>query len=437
MSDPAPSLQVLPVLGLPEVTTGDDLAALISDAFALADGDVVVVTSKIVSKAEGRSWCPATARTPSTPRPCGWSPVGARRASSRRGMASSSPPPAWTQATSPRDSVVLLPVDSGRVGPRAARPVALRRRRRRRGRRVRHVRPPMALRADRRRRRGRRPRAARPTTAAWWTAYGHELGVTVTAAGRRGRRRPRSWSRASSPGVPVAVVRGLPGVVGAPDGPGAAAYVRPAAEDMFRYGHRETLTSRRTVRFFADGPVDRDDVLRAVSAAVTAPAPHHTQPWRFVLVENPRDAATVVRCDGRPVADRPAGRRLHRGAGGEARPPRRRPAPCAVPRRPLLGPRTRAPLSRRTPRAGRTRAVRRRDGRRRAEPAASPSSAEGLGSAWVSSTMFCRDVVREVLDLTSRWDPMGTVAVGRPAEPPPNDSRPIRRPSPSSAEEPP
>ena len=51
MSD---GLRVLPVLGLPEVREGDDLAALIADGVALEDGDVLVVAQKAVSKAEGR-----------------------------------------------------------------------------------------------------------------------------------------------------------------------------------------------------------------------------------------------------------------------------------------------------------------------------------------------------------------------------------------------
>lgn len=53
------TLQVFGVPGLPEIVPGSDLAAMIIAAAAaagtpLADGDVVVVTSKIVSKAEGR-----------------------------------------------------------------------------------------------------------------------------------------------------------------------------------------------------------------------------------------------------------------------------------------------------------------------------------------------------------------------------------------------
>jgi coenzyme F420-0:L-glutamate ligase / coenzyme F420-1:gamma-L-glutamate ligase len=51
---PAGELRVIPVRGLPEVREGDDLAALIAAAAKLADGDIVVVAHKVVSKAEGR-----------------------------------------------------------------------------------------------------------------------------------------------------------------------------------------------------------------------------------------------------------------------------------------------------------------------------------------------------------------------------------------------
>ncbi len=52
-------LQVFPVTGLPEVRAGDALGALVVQALAaseagLEDGDVLVVTQKVVSKAEGR-----------------------------------------------------------------------------------------------------------------------------------------------------------------------------------------------------------------------------------------------------------------------------------------------------------------------------------------------------------------------------------------------
>ena len=50
---PNGELRILGVAGLPEVGAGDDLAALIAGSLTLVDGDVVVVTSKVVSKAEG------------------------------------------------------------------------------------------------------------------------------------------------------------------------------------------------------------------------------------------------------------------------------------------------------------------------------------------------------------------------------------------------
>jgi coenzyme F420-0:L-glutamate ligase/coenzyme F420-1:gamma-L-glutamate ligase len=42
------------VTGLPEIREGDDLAALVSEAVMLEDGDVVVIAQKAVSKSEGR-----------------------------------------------------------------------------------------------------------------------------------------------------------------------------------------------------------------------------------------------------------------------------------------------------------------------------------------------------------------------------------------------
>ena len=47
-------ISILPVEGLPEIGEGDDLAALIAERAELADGDVLVVAQKVVSKAEGR-----------------------------------------------------------------------------------------------------------------------------------------------------------------------------------------------------------------------------------------------------------------------------------------------------------------------------------------------------------------------------------------------
>jgi len=63
MTEPGPGfpqLHVSGIPGIPEISPGDDLGALIAGAAraetgpGLRDGDIVVVTSKVVSKAEGR-----------------------------------------------------------------------------------------------------------------------------------------------------------------------------------------------------------------------------------------------------------------------------------------------------------------------------------------------------------------------------------------------
>ena len=218
-------------------------------------------------------------------------------------------------------------------------------------------------------------------------------------------------------GVPVAVVRGLRLT---DDGSAARDLVRPLDEDLFRLGteealaqgRREAVLARRSVRAFADEPVDLDALRRAVGVALTAPAPHHSTPIRFAVVRERRTALldamahrwrADLEADGRPADE--VERRMRRGD--------------------LL---RRAPELVLAFRTGDGMHTYPDDARRQGERtmftvaggAAVQSllvalAAEGLGSCWVGSTIFAADVVRRVLDLPPDWQPLGArCAVGVP-----------------------
>jgi coenzyme F420-0:L-glutamate ligase/coenzyme F420-1:gamma-L-glutamate ligase len=433
-------IRILPVRGLPEFRPGDDLiGALVTAAPWLIDGDVVVVTSKVVSKVEGRLITVPADQAERDAARRELVAAEARRVIARRGrtlitenslgvVQAASGVDASNVAP---DQVALLPVDPDASAARLRHGLAAQL----------GVDVAVVITDTM----GRAWRIGQTDTAIGAAGlrvlhrylgtvdrHGNELMVTEVAVADEVAA-AADLVKGKLAGVPVAVLRGL---ACGDDASTAADLIRPLADDLFWLGTDEALDRgrvagraeavllRRSVRTFRADRVDPEALRRAVGIALRAPAPHHTRPVRFVwladrqvrrrLLEAMRQAWRAdLRCDG--LAEDHLERRVRRGDLLFDAPEVL--VPVAVPDGAHAYP----------------------DVRRRAAEEAMFTvaagaavqgllvalAAEGLGSCWVGSTLFCPDLVRAELTLPPDWRPLGAIAVGHPTQPlqprPPGD----------------
>lgn len=424
----SPALEIRAIEGLPEFRPGDDLAAaVVAAAPWLADGDVLVVTSKVFSKVEGRIViAPTDPEERDRARRALVDQEAVRVVARKNRTLITENRLGIVQAASGVDGsnvlgneLALLPVDpdASARGLRAAIRESL-------GVTVAVVVTDTMGRAWRIGQTdvaiGAAGLAVSHAYAGGADEHGNELIVTeiavadeIAAAG--------DLVKGKLGATPIAVVRGLSPVE---NGSTARDLVRAGEEDLFwlgteesiARGRREALLLRRSVRSFTDEPVAPELIRAAVADALTAPAPHHTAPVRFVWLRDPVRRKALL--DGMRAAWRAD---LAADGWTEER------IAARTGRGDILydAPEVLIPIcvpdgAHHYPDARRTAAE------HTMFTVAVGAAVQGLlvglavrevGSCWIGSTIFAPDVVRAALDLPADWQPLGAIAIGHPDEP--------------------
>jgi coenzyme F420-0:L-glutamate ligase/coenzyme F420-1:gamma-L-glutamate ligase len=405
------TVEVVPLEGMPEVRPGDDLAALLAEplrSLGASDGDVVAVTQKVVSKAEGRI-------VPADDGRDAWVSRESRRVVARRGdLVIAQTRHGFVCANAGVDAsnveagfLTLLPEDPDGSAERLRSALI-----ERLGAQI------AVVITDTFGRPWRRGLVNVSIGCAGIPSlvdlrgsvdhHGRELEATVVAlVDEVAAASGLVMGKASR--VPAALVRG----VGSEADPlPASEIVRPPEEDLFRSSPLLSISERRTIRAFGPGEVPTEAIEEAVRAACTAPAPHHTRPWSFTAIWSPAAKRRLLGA----IAD--AWREDLRGDGTPETTIERRIARSdavlgAAPA--LVVPWVRFEGAHPYPDAERARAEREMfllSGGAAIQNLLLALHAQGLASCWISSTLFCQEESRAALGMSEEWYALGTVATG-------------------------
>jgi coenzyme F420-0:L-glutamate ligase / coenzyme F420-1:gamma-L-glutamate ligase len=402
------TLEIIPITGLPEIGPGDDLAALLTDGTDLREGDVMVVTQKVVSKQEGRL-------APAADRDAAIAEETMRMVAQRDDLVIIETRHGFVCANAGVDAsnvaegmLTLLPEDPDGSAARLREDLMG-------GTSVRRL---GVVITDTFGRPWREGLVDVAIGVAGMPAIvdlrgtpdhgGRLLDATIVAlADQVAAAAGAVMGKAER--VPAAVVRGLDWEGEKGD---ARDLVREPELDLFRESPMQALHARRTIRSFGAGTVPRGVVADAVAAACTAPAPHHTRPWLFVALDGaPAKRAllaaiaeawrTDLRGDGTP--EETIERRIARSDQVLGQAPT-----LIVPFVRFAGAHPYADAER----AGAEREMFLLSGGAAIQNLLLGLHARSVASCWISSTLFCQEETRAILGVDEEWHALGTVACG-------------------------
>jgi F420 biosynthesis protein FbiB-like protein len=185
-------------------------------------------------------------------------------------------------------------------------------------------------------------------------------------------------------------------------------------EKQGRMDAYEAITGRRSLRQFDSRPIARPVLHKLLYAACVAPAPHHTQPWRFIALETDESRSRLAGAMGDAwrhdlESDGVEGPRI---AALLARSRRQIAEAPSLVLGCLVSEGLRQWPDERRQRAEWVMAVQSMGCA--LENIMVTAHSEGLASFWISAPAFCPDAVRTALDLPAEYAPQALVALGYP-----------------------
>ena len=176
------------------------------------------------------------------------------------------------------------------------------------------------------------------------------------------------------------------------------------------------IRSRRSIRRYADQPVERALIETILGAATRAPSAHNRQPWRFAVVTSPKAKARLAtKMAERWRADRLAdGDALDIVEADVARSRARITCAPVV----ILACLTMTDMDKYSDsrRGGAERILAVQSVAAAIQNLLLAAHAEGLGACWMCAPLFAPDAARVALDLPDDWEPQALITLGYPAE---------------------